>query len=514
MNGTLNFGDTKGAAGLADAIRVVRAGPGGSLPVVIDAHRTSADNAAVAARIPGAPEPEATMTQASGYPARVRLNTRPIGVIASAMIARRNLLELIPDLATRQPMVSGRTGKRWHMVMDPGALRRVLKDRVEDYPKSLVTRLLLEPAIGQSLFIAEGAHWRWQRLAAAPAFSQRNVEALAPVMTAAAEASARRLDAAARTGAPVDLFEETVTATFEVIADVTLSGGEGFDRDAVHHAIDAYMAGAARMSIMDILGLPGWIPRPGRLFSTGGEMRRMKRVADAAIRARAQFGPRPVPDLLDLLRAGADPETGRRMRDGELRDNLLAFIVAGHETTALTLAWALYLLAFDPVVQDRAAAEARPALGGRAATAADLPQLPYIRQVVDETLRLYPPAAFLSRNALVADTLGGREVRPGDTIMLPIYALHRHHMLWGDPDRFDPERFAPDAPARDRFAFLPFGAGPRICIGASFAQQEAVIVLATLLDRFRFSLTGQRPDPRLILTLRPHGGIWLRVAPR
>ena len=109
-------------------------------------------------------------------------------------------------------------------------------------------------------------------------------------------------------------------------------------------------------------------------------------------------------------------------------------------------------------------------------------------------------------------TLGGREVRPGDTIMLPIYALHRHHMLWDDPDRFDPGRFAPDAPPRDRFAFLPFGAGPRICIGASFALQEAVIVLATLLDRFRFSLSGQRPDPRLILTLRPHGGVWLRVA--
>lgn len=450
------------------------------------------------------------MTDASGYPARVRLNRRPIGVIASAMIARRNLLELIPDLATRQPMVSGRTGKRWHMVMDPDALRRVLKDRVEDYPKSLVTRLLLEPAIGQSLFIAEGAHWRWQRLAAAPAFAQRHVEALGPVMTAAAEASARRL--AAATDGPVDLFEETVSATFEVIADVTLSGGEGFDRDAVHSAIDAYMAGAARMSIMDILGLPGWIPRPGRLFSAGGEMRRMKRVADAAIRARARSGPRPVPDLLDLLRAGADPETGRRMRDGELRDNLLAFIVAGHETTALTLAWALYLLAFDPEVQRRAAIEARAALGGRAATAADLPRLPYIRQIVDETLRLYPPAAFLSRTARRADTLGGREVRPGDTIMLPIYALHRHHMLWDDPDRFDPGRFAPDAPPRDRFAFLPFGAGPRICIGASFALQEAVIVLATLLDRFRFSLSGQRPDPRLILTLRPHGGVWLRVA--
>ncbi|WJS83241.1 cytochrome P450 [Paracoccus sp. TOH] len=443
------------------------------------------------------------------YPARVPLHRQPMGVIASAMTARRNVLELIPEIAIRQPMVSGKTGKRWHMVLDPEALRRVLKDRVEDYPKSLVTRLILQPAIGNSMFVAEGAHWRWQRLAAAPAFAQRHVEALAPVMTAAAEASARRLAAAQ---GPVDVFAETVAATFEVISDVTFSGDEGFDRDAVHQAIDAYIAGAARISVLDILGLPGWIPRPGRLVS-GGDLRRMKRVADAAIRARARSGPRSVPDLLDLLRAGEDLETHRRMSPAELRDNLLTFIVAGHETTALTLAWALYLLAFDPQVQDRAATEARSALAGRAATAADLPRLAYIRQVVEEALRLYPPAAFLSRTARIHDSLGGREVRPGDTIMLPIYALHRHRLLWDDPDRFDPGRFAAGV-TRDRFAFLPFGAGPRICIGASFAMQEAVIILATLVARFRFALTARQPQPRMILTLRPHGGVWLQVAPR
>jgi len=443
------------------------------------------------------------------YPARVALHRKPMGVIASAMTARRNVLELIPEIATRQPMVSGKTGKRWHMVMDPDALRRLLKDRVEDYPKSIVTRLILEPAIGNSMFVAEGAHWRWQRLAAAPAFAQRHVEALGPVMTAAAEASARRL---ANAPGPVDVFAETVAATFEVISEVTFSGDEGFDRRAVHHAIDAYIAGTARLSVMDILGLPGWIPRPGRLFS-GSDLRRMKRVADEAITARARSGPRQVPDLLDLLRAGEDPETHRRMTPAELRDNLLTFIVAGHETTALTLAWALYLLAFDPQVQARAADEAQATLDGRAAAAADLPRLPYIRQVIEEALRLYPPAAFLSRTARAHDMLGGREVLPGDTIMLPIYALHRHHLLWDDPDRFDPERFAPGT-TRDRFAFLPFGAGPRICIGASFALQEAVIILATLVSRFRFDLSARQPQPRMILTLRPHGGVWLAVSDR
>lgn len=442
-----------------------------------------------------------------GYPPRVALARKPLGILGSAMTARRNVLELIPELAVRQPMVSGTLGIRWHMVMDPEALKRVLKDRVEDYPKSTVTRMILEPAIGDSLFVAEGAQWRWQRLAAAPAFAARHVEALAPVMTAAAETSAARIAAAPQ---PFDAFEEMVAATFEVISDVTFSGDEGFDRDAVHHAIDRYIASTARVSVLDVLGAPPWVPRPGRLVS-GGALRRTKAIADRAIADRARRGPRLPPDLLDLLRAGVDPETGRSMNPAELRDNLLTFIVAGHETTALTLAWALYLVAFDPAVQDRAAAEVA---GIDRITAADLPRLPYVQQIVQETLRLYPPAAFLSRTARRADTLGGREVRPGDTVMLPIYALHRHRLLWDDPDRFDPNRFAPGVD-RDRFAFLPFGGGPRICIGANFALQEAAIILGTLLARFRFdTVPGRVPYPRMILTLRPQGGVWLRATPR
>ena len=441
-------------------------------------------------------------------PVKVPLAFRPLGAIGTVMTARRNLLELIPQIAVRQPIVSGKTGLRWHMVMDPGALRHILKDRVEDYPKSVTTKLILEPAIGSSMFVAEGAHWRWQRRAAAPAFAHRHVEALGPVMTAAAEASSRRL-AAAR--GPVDLFQETVAATFEVISDVTFSGDGMFDRDHVHKSIDAYIAQTAKVSLMDVLGLPAWLPRPGRLFAGPG-LKRMKAVADQAIAARAKAPKDGAPDLLDLLLDAQDPETGRAMNRDELRDNLLTFIVAGHETTALTLGWALYLMAFDPAIQERAAAEARAVLGDRAATAADYGQLPLIQRIVNETLRLYPPAAFLSRTAQAPDTLCGRQVRPGDTVMIPVYALHRHHLLWDRPDDFDPDRFLTTP---DRYAFLPFGAGPRICIGASFALQEAVIILSTLLARFRFKpVPGRDPQPRMILTLRPEGGVWLEVEPR
>ncbi|MEI2684810.1 MAG: cytochrome P450 [Cypionkella sp.] len=222
-------------------------------------------------------------------------------------------------------------------------------------------------------------------------------------------------------------------------------------------------------------------------------------------------GPKALPDLLDLLLAAEDPASGRKMSTAELRDNLLTFIVAGHETTALTLSWALYLCAFDPRVQAEAQTEARALLGNRVATAADLAQLPLTRRIVDEALRLYPPAAFLSRTAIAEDELCGRKVLAGDTVILPIYALHRHHKLWTNPDGFDPARFA-DPKAIDRFAYLPFGDGPRICIGASFALQEAVIILASLLARFRFSvIPGKDPKPVMILTLRPEGGIWLKV---
>ncbi len=453
-------------------------------------------------------------TQASGQPrqpVRVPLVTEPWGLLKSLNAARQNVLSIIPEIATRQPMVSGKTGKRWHMVMDPDAIRQMLLERLDDYPKSDVTKNLLRPAIGESLFVAEGAHWRWQRRAAAPVFSHRNVMNLAPIMTAAAERSAERVAAAGPRA--VDMFDEMVRATFDVISDVTFSGGGGFDRDAVHKAIDAYISEAGKISLFDILGFPDWVPRPGRMMS-GAALKQMKGVADQSIdqRRRAGHG-KAVPDLLDLLLAGEDPETKRQMDTGELRDNLLTFIVAGHETTALTLGWALYLCAFDQQVQDRARAEAQSVLQGRAATGADVEALPFIRQIVDEALRLYPPAGLVSRTAQAADTLGGREIRPGDTVMIPIYALHRNHLLWDDPDTFRPERFA-DRKAIQRYAYLPFGDGPRICIGASFALQEAVIILATLLSRFRFRpVPGRDPKPVMILTLRPEGGVWLQADP-
>ena len=442
-------------------------------------------------------------------PVKIPLVTKPMSVLQSLASARRNVLSILPEIATRQPMVSGKTGIRWHMVMDPEALKRVLRDRLVDYPKSGVTKSLLRPAIGNSLFIAEGQQWHWQRRATAPAFSHRNVSALAPVMTRAAEATCTRLRAG--NGQAVNMFDEMVSTTFQVISDVTLSGESGFDRNIVHKAIDDYIIAAGRVTIADMLGLPGWVPRGGWRKSRRA-LAKMREIADATIEARRRAPPNETPDLLDLLLAASDPETGRSLNTAELRDNLLTFIVAGHETTALTLSWALYLCGLDQTVQAKARAEATSVLGKRAATQADLAALPYTRAIIEETLRLYPPAAMISRTAQTADTLCGREIQPKDTVILPIYALHRSHLHWDDPDSFKPDRFLNTQ--IERYTYLPFGDGPRICIGQSFAMQEAVIILATLLARFRFTpVQGKTPKPVMILTLRPEGGVWLTPDP-
>ena len=442
------------------------------------------------------------------YPVRIPLVTEPTGILKSWQLMRENVLSIIPEAATREKTLSGRTAKRWHMIMDPTCLQRILLEEVEHYPKSTVTKSLLSPAIGDSLFIAEGANWRWQRRTSAPAFSHRNVAALAPVMTAAAERCAARIAKAGPRA--VNMLDEMTTATFDVISEVTFSGDGSFDRMAVHDAIDAYVGEADKISLLDVLGAPDWMPRPARITSAAA-MSDMKKSADAAIEDRAARGPCDVPDLLDLLLAGEDPKSGRKMTTGELRDNLLTFIVAGHETTALTLAWSFYLCAFDQEVQTKARTEAQSVLQGRSATAEDVPKLTYIRQIIDEALRLYPPAGIVSRTAKKEDMLLAANIRPEDTVMIPIYALGRHHLLWEDPDRFDPDRFS-DRKSINRYAYLPFGDGPRICIGASFAVQEAVIILATLLSKFKFTaVKGRDPKPVMILTLRPEGGVWLTV---
>lgn len=442
-------------------------------------------------------------------PPRITPPREQLGLWRAFRVAQRNILELVPEAAYREPVIAGGNVAKWKMVQGPEWVEHVLKTRADIYPRSDVTRRVLRPPEGDSLFVAEGGAWRWQRRAMAPGFTPRALDGLASAMTASAEATVARL--AAKDGRVSDIHDEMVTATFEIIRDVLLSGRETLDRGEIGAAVTRFIETVGRLSFLDIVNAPDWIPRPNRLFNRGA--RAMDKAVDAVIRARRARGPSGTPDLLDMLMAAEDPETGRRMSPVEIRNNLVAFIVAGHETTALALTWALWLVAWDPLVQTRARDEAQAVLGDRAATAADVPKLRYVRQVLDEAMRLYPPAGLMARTAKAEDEIAGLPVAPGETVMIPIYAMHRHETLWDAPDAFDPGRFAPEAAAgRHRYAWLPFGAGPRICIGAGFAAMEAVIVFATLLARFRFTLgPGPAPRPEMLITLRPAGGARLKA---
>ena len=436
--------------------------------------------------------------------------SKELGVIASLRAVRRNVLSVLPDLSFVQPIVSGRTGpSRWHMVQGPEGLKRIFLDNADNYPKSEVMIRMLRSAVGESLFTSEGSAWRWQRRAIAPVFSTRNVRALAPVMTATAERAVARIGAQQ---GPVELVREMLSATFDVICDVALSGREHFDAETYGAAITRYFLTVGRASLLDFLDVPHWVPRPGEILGRGA-VKIMHRMVARAIDSRRRQAAGTADDLLDYMFKAEDPETGRRMNATDLLHNMQFFIVAGHETTALALAWALLLLANDEHAQSRARNEARAAIGDRPATADDLGRTPYIAQVLQETLRLYPPVALLARNVLKSDRIYDRDIRPGDTVFLNIYSLHRHHLWWENPNAFDPDNFTPEKVAgRDRYLHLPFGAGPRICVGANFAMMQAQIILTTLLSRFAFKPAGPAPTPVMHMTVRPEPGVFLDVA--
>ena len=288
-------------------------------------------------------------------PVGAPVHTRILSRLETALAARRNVLEIIPALAYRQPIVSGEMLLRWHMLADPGGYRRVMNDNLANYPKSEVMRRMLRPAIGDSLFNADGADWKWQRQAVAPVFTHRNVVALAPAMRATASRAAARL---AASGGKAEMVSEMLTATFDVICDVALSGREHFDGKTFSAAILRYFQTAGRASLLDFIGAPEWFPRPGELLA-GSSVKTMHDMVATAIEARRSAAPGGASDLLDYLLADQDPETGHRMSAQELVHNMQFFIVAGHETTALALAWALYLLANSPRDQEMARQQAR-----------------------------------------------------------------------------------------------------------------------------------------------------------
>ncbi|TDR93725.1 cytochrome P450 [Enterovirga rhinocerotis] len=422
----------------------------------------------------------------------------------------RNPIEAIPAEAYVEPLSYWRVLQHEvALVTDPDLIRQVLVSDAQATDKGESVRRPLGAALGDGLLTAEGADWRWQRRAIAPIFRAAGVDRFVPAMLAAAERAHGRLAAAA---GPADVNHEMMRTTFDIIAETMLSGRGSIDIDRAGASVTAYLHQTHWANLSSLLGLPDWVPLPGRRRALDAA-RYLRSEIEGLVAARRAAGDAGGGDLVDLLLAAEDPTTGQRMTDIQITDNLTTFMTAGHETTALALAWTLDLLARHPEIGRRARDEIATVTEGHAVTPDHLPRLAYVRQVLEEAMRLYPPAAMIVRRLVEPMTLGGRTFASGTRILIPVFAVHRHAALWEAPHVFDPDRFSPEAAAaRPRYAYLPFGAGPRVCIGSSFAMLEAVAILAVLLRDLRFvSVEAAPPEPRLEITLRPSRPLLLRV---
>jgi cytochrome P450 len=425
---------------------------------------------------------------------------------------RRSAIATWGPRAYHDDIVQGRFFGRSSFILNtPDAIRHVLVDNYENYTRTPPSIRVLRPMLGEGLLISEGRAWKHQRRTLAPAFTPRAVAPLAPHMIAAIDEAIAKLREAG--GAAVDLREVMQRMTLEIAGRTMFSLGMGRHGAALRNFVMEYGTRLARPHFLDLLLPLAW-PSP-QDFARARFRRRWTAFVAMLMAERRAAGKdegAPPRDLFDLMDAARDPETGESFTDAQLADQVATMILAGHETTATTLFWSLYLIALDPATQDRVAAEVGSAWvdGGF-----ELERLKFTRAVIDETMRLYPPAFLIARAAAEPDTVAGLAVSRRDVIVIAPWLLHRHEKLWRDPEAFIPSRFMAPAPPPDRFAYLPFGVGPRVCIGAHFALVEATLALAKLVGAFRIGLVDHEPVlPIGVVTTQPDRSPKFRITAR
>ena len=399
------------------------------------------------------------------------------------------------------------------VVSDPAGVRHVLTDNAANYVKGDLQRRVLGPMLADGLLLTEGEQWRRARRIMAPLFTPahttRTVEAMDRVCRRRVEGW--RLQHGARV---LNIDSEMSGLTFDILSATLFSDDLDGDAAGFEKALNHFLAVGARISPLDALKAPDWIPRLGRVAS-GGDARFFKERVDALVarrRARLEQGDAP-DDLLTALLSARDEEgDGSGLSDHEVASNILTFILAGHETTARTLGWTLHLISRDRRVADILKAEA----DAWDRSAGGLRDLIWHRAVIEEAMRLFPPAPAMIRQALEDDVIGGHEVKAGQSVLIAPWVIHRHEKLWAEPDAFRPERFLPESrKSIDRYAWLPFSGGPRICIGAAFAMQEAIIALAEILKAAEVeAITPVEPRPVHQVTLRSSRTMRLRLRAR
>jgi cytochrome P450 len=434
-----------------------------------------------------------------------RVPERPLSLLQFLRVLRDNVLatygaeDYTADIVERRLL-----WKRTVLVNEPSAIKHVLLDNAANYHKTEIARRLVEPGLGRGLLTSEGETWRRHRRIMSPAFDHRSIVSYAPIMTEIAQKVLGEWNALPAR-AEVDVAAAMMQATLLIISRTMFSSDSDDIVDVVESGVHRYQA-EVRPGLVDILGLPRWLSscyRAGDIFSE------FDKAIDRLIGARGRAGDAQPKDLLARLIAARDEETGGGMTAQEVRDQIVTIFMAGHETTALALTWTWYLLSLHPAVEAKLHAELASVLVGRTPRHDDLAKLPYARMVIEESMRLYPPAHTLSRTAVADDEVLGHRVPKDATVLIVPWLLHRKAKLWDEPLHFDPERFAPEhAARRHRFAYIPFGAGPRICIGAAFAMAEATLILATLAQRYCLRLKPGFPvEPQGLITLRPRHGM-------
>ncbi len=448
-------------------------------------------------------------------PARVTPPAEPLRGLAFLAAFVRNPLEVAPQAVYEEDVVAnpiGRMQRLW--ITAPALVKAVLLDERDKFQKQSQIRLL-SPLLGKGILTSEGAEWKWQRQASAPMFRHQDLLGFVPAFVRATEAVLERWRASPA-GAVQAVDRDMTRATFDVIQATLLPSADRTVGTVLEESMALFQRAGGWGQLFAMAGAPHWLPRPGMVSGARGTVL-LRRAVASMLRERreteARSGTSP-DDLMHRLMRARDPETGQTMNDEQLVDNLLTFYLAGHETTARALAWTLYLLALSPQWAAALEDEVARVTGGGPVESAHLDRLVLVQQVLKESMRLYPPVPLLSRQCVAPARLGAVEIAPGATVVMPIYAMHRHAKRWEDPDAFDPGRFAPEREAQiPRYQYLPFGAGPRICIGMAFAMLEATAMLATLLREARFApVPGREPKPLARVTLQPGGGLPLKVS--
>jgi cytochrome P450 len=394
--------------------------------------------------------------------------------------------------------------RRGYLLTNPEDVRHVLQDNARNYHKSpLYDKLRL--FLGNGLLTSEDDLWLRQRRIAQPAFHRQRVTALAGVMGEAARDTAARWQPFAAAGQPVDVDEEMMRLTRTVVVRALLGADLGPFTSTIDQAW-AIVNQHVGESFWSLGFTDKWPTQRNRRFQAARAV--LRGAVDHVITERRR-NPSDSDDLLSMLTSARDEETGEAMTDEQLKVEVTTFLLAGQETTSLALTWTWYLLSQNPRARQRLEGELDAVLDGRPPEYPDLANLPYLRMVIDEAMRLYPPAWGFSRQALADDRLGGFHLPRGWLAFVIPYVLHRLPAFWTDPDAFDPERFSPERSAdRPKFAYIPFGAGPRQCIGNQFALIETQLIVATLAQAYRLQLVpGHSAEPWPLITLRPRYGM-------